>query len=183
MSEYTLVKKENLTEIANKLRSKGITGTLVFPEGFINAIEQLVPGLEILTLSFSSGETVVDINGTRYDDYVLVSPYRSAVWSFTPTINSSTAKVELSWDNTIGEIDENTDTPYDYKFNIINGQSTIVGTQIVPISGASGTLTLNFTNLSLEPETEYYIHAISNHGTVFAYRAFNKYNNTIELTS
>lgn len=178
MSEYTLVKKENLTEIANKLRSKGITGTLVFPEGFINAIEQLVPGLEILTLSFSSGDPIGD-----YDDYVVVGASVAAIWSFTPTINSSTAKVELSWDNTIGEIDENTDTPHDYRFDIINGQSTIVGTQIVPISGASGTVTLNFTNLSLEPETEYYIRAASNHGTFFALRAFNKYNNTIELTS
>lgn len=110
MSEYMIVNKQSLLDIANELRMVAGLGEvkLAFPEDFISTIRSLsgtnpdpTPTPEGQQLAFSSGSNfghagfaaVGDFNGTDY----------SATWSFTPTSNATRAVFTFNWANKTSE--------------------------------------------------------------------------------
>ena len=71
MSEY-LVQNTSLTQIADAIRDKAdITGNILFPDGFIEAIQNIESGIKLPTLNnqgtfddLASGKQLIDANGS-----------------------------------------------------------------------------------------------------------------------
>lgn len=196
MSEYALVQKQSLTDIANALRIAAKLGdvTLTFPEDFIYIIQLLsttTPTTESLTLSFVTGDTVYDSSSVEYSDYVCVghsSNYikNDAVWSFIPSINATKAIFTLNWDNTIGSVGwENT---YTYRFQVSTsgaaGQLIGSGATEITLTGTSGVATVTVSGLNLTAGTTYYLRAnYADYDTKQTLKAFIKGGNTVTLST
>lgn len=202
MSEYMLVKREHLEQIANAIKSvSGQNSTLTFPEDFENTIRQfsyippvVPPSTQTLSLSYVTGNDVTDSNRYPHTGYVAVGHSSSkikndAVWSFSPTINASTAIFTFSWNNTT-DIGTNVGwgQPYDYAFSIStnrdSGQYAVMDSNkiVENLTGVSGTATIEFNNLNLQAGTTYYIRANFNGDTTSTLKAFAKNNNTVSVT-
>lgn len=199
MSEYMLVNKQSLLDIANELRTvAGLGDTkLAFPEDFISTIQSLsgttpepMPTTESLILSFKTGNDVTDKNNNPYTGYVAVGHSTSkikndAVWSFTPSISATKAVVTLSWNNNIGSVGWS--GQYNYKFELTldgtEGQNLTSNAKIVSLSGATGSVTIEFETIQLQPGLTYYIRAnYENYTDKQTLKAFNK-TGTIALTT
>ena len=207
---YTLVKTESLEKVANAIRLKGgTTADLVFPDGFVAAIEALqstpaAPTSETLGLSQCGGSNVSDGTNT-FSNYVNVghtseNTKTDAIWCFTPTINASSAVFRFNWDNTIGAVGYS--TAGDYAFcvteNGADGHAAFYASDkmVVSIGGdydnngtliKYGTVEVAFTGLALVTGTTYYIRANHNsdpnNSTKRTLKAFAKAGNTVQLTT
>ena len=193
MSEYTLVNKQSLVDIANAIR--GITGKqneLVFPDDFIAEINSFIsaPSSETLTLIFENGTNVYNSSSQLYEGMVAVGANSShanddAVWSFTPNINATSATVELQWQGEDGYYWNSVDT---YAFYITTDGSegqkipASSNSRIVSTFGGTGggTTILEFTSLNLQANQKYYIRANYKNYTEYSnLKPFYKNNNTI----
>lgn len=196
MGQYTLVNKESITKIADAIRAKsGTTGTLTFPDDFIVAIENMqdtpqTPSTEMLTLSlyygyqFSASVTdhiAVGANSGHTND--------DAVWSFTPSINATSATFHFTWDNASNGASNGWAQAYEYAFAISTDNSrgmkayTASGKVVVTLSGVSGSADVTFTGLSLVKGTTYYIRANFNGTSTSTLKAFAKDGNTVNLST
>lgn len=203
---YILVKKENLNNIAYHLkRISGETGNLLFYEDFERILSGIsdfapAPSSETKNLSKAIGDRVSAKNPAGgyfyYDDYVCVGYSSSkkkvdAVWSFTPSINATSATFTLSWDNRIGSV--GWASALDYNFEIstngvsgqwINTNDTISGT-IERIGNAAGygTVTITFNNIALTAGNTYYLRANTANSAYSTLKAFKREGNTVTLTT
>lgn len=199
MSEYTLVKKSSLEEVAEAIRQKGgTTADLVFPDGFIAAINALqsetaeTPTTETLTLGFFYGYSF----SSSVKDYIAVGhnsdhTNNDAVWSFTPTINASSATFHFTWDNYPDGSNHGWAGAMDYAFAVTTDSSLGMTAQnatnkkVISIggSGTSGEVDVVIDDLSLIAGTTYYIRANYNGSTLSTLKAFAKSGNTVQLTT
>lgn len=188
-----IVNSESITAIANAIRAKGsITGTLTFPDDFVTAIENLqsVPDTETLALSLYYGYQF----SSSIDDYIAVGANSShtnddAVWSFTPSINATSATFHFTWNNASDGNNNGWASAYDYAFAISTDNSrgmiayTASGKEVVNLSGSSGTATVTFSGLSLVAGTTYCIRANFNGTAMSNMKAFAKNGNTVQITT
>lgn len=112
-----------------------------------------------------------------------------AVWSFTPTENTSKVTVTLKWDNEAAGTGWS--SAYTYVFALStsgsSGRTAASGTHLKKItkslSGSDGTVTLTFDGLSLSAGTTYYLRANLNGTTYSTMKAFKKSGNTVTTTA
>lgn len=199
MSEYTLAKKSSLEKVADAIRQKGgTTADLIFPDGFVAAILAIettppappAPTMETLALGFVDGYPF----SNSIADYIAVGhnsghTNRDAVWSFTPSINATSAVFHFVWDNYAGgSTNHGWSGAYDYAFAITTDSSSGMTAQsasgkvVKSMSGASGEVTVQFDGVSLVKGTTYYIRANQNGETVNTLKAFAKAGNTVTLS-
>lgn len=193
MGQYTLVQKESITKIADAIRAKGgTTGTLTFPDDFIVAIQNLqaAPTTEKLTLSLYYGYQF----SSSVNDYIAVGANSGhtnddAVWSFTPSINATSAVFHFTWNNASNGSSNGWAQAYEYAFAISTDNSqgmkayTASGKKTVTLSGVSGSTDVTFTGLSLVKGTTYYIRANFNGTSTSTLKAFAKDGNTVNLST
>ena len=184
---YTLVKTESLEKVANAIRLKGgTTADLVFPDGFVAAIEALqstpaAPTSETLGLGFVSGTytqsgftAVGHNNGTNH----------VSKWSFAPTINASGAVFTFDWANKTEDggpgIGYNDPITMSITIDAL-GKST---THYLENKAAAGPFSVSLTGLALVAGNTYTVTVQESvAGTTNNFKMFKQAGNTVQLTT
>ena len=99
--EY-LTRKSELTSIANAIREKGGTSDpLVYPDGFVTAIQAIQTGTELqIIVTVTSGATVtatkgsLSVSGTAINGTCTLTVPEAGTWSVTATLNGQTSNTE-----------------------------------------------------------------------------------------
>ena len=182
MGEHTLVKKSSLHAVAEAIRQKGGTAdSLVFPDGFVAAIMAIktAPDTETLTLAFDSG---THTNGA----FTAVGHYAGtnyvSKWSFTPSIDVSSAVFTFSWANKTadGGPGEGYNDPITIAFTI--GGKT--ATYTLPQGAPAGSFNVTVSGLALKAGTKYVVTVKESvYGTTNNFKMFKQAGNTVKLTT
>lgn len=98
MAEY-LTNTTDLTKVASAIREKGGTSaSLVYPDGFVIAIQAIQTGTELqIIVSVESGATVtatkgsLSVSGTSVDGTCTLVVPEAGTWSVTATLNGQTS--------------------------------------------------------------------------------------------
>ena len=98
MAEY-LTNTTDLTKVASAIREKGGTSDLlVYPDGFVTAIQAIQTGTELqIIVSVESGATVtatkgsLSVSGTSVDGTCTLVVPEAGTWSVTATLNGQTS--------------------------------------------------------------------------------------------
>ncbi len=187
---YTLVKKESLEAVANAIRQKGGTaGKLTFPDGFVAAIMAIettppappAPTTETLGLGFVSG-TLTQSGFTAVGHNAGAN--HVSQWSFTPTINATSAVFTFDWANKTE--DGGPSIGYNDPITILItidalGKST---THYMENRAAAGPFSVLLTGLALVAGNTYTVTAKESvAGTTNNYKMFKQAGNTVQLTT
>ena len=98
MAEY-LTNTTDLTKVASAIREKGGTSdSLVYPDGFVTAIQSIQTGTELqIIVTVQSGATVtatkgsLSVSGTSVDGTCTLVVPEAGTWSVTATLNGETS--------------------------------------------------------------------------------------------
>ena len=101
MAEY-LTNTTDLTKVASAIREKGGTSDpLVYPDGFISAIQAIQTGTELqIIVSVTSGATVTAtkgskvVSGTAVDGTCTLTVPETGTWTVKATLNGQTSNTE-----------------------------------------------------------------------------------------
>lgn len=101
MAEY-LTNTTDLTKVAAAIREKGGTSDLlVYPDGFVTAIQAIQTGTELqIVVSVTSGATVTAtkgskvVSGTSVDRTCTLTVPEAGTWSVTATLNGETSDTQ-----------------------------------------------------------------------------------------
>ena len=101
MAEY-LTNTTDLTKVASAIREKGGTsGPLVYPDGFVTAIQAIQTGTELqIIVSVTSGATVtatkgsMSVSGTSVNGTCTLTVPEVGTWSVMATLNGQTSNTE-----------------------------------------------------------------------------------------
>lgn len=186
MSEYMLVQKASLEELAKTIKEvSGDNTPLTFPNDFIAAIENLQiivpesPTEQTVSLIFSNG-TYTNGNFTGVGHYESMN-YVSE-WQFTPGINTTSAILEFDWANKTA--DGGPGVGYNDEITIsfaVNGETAI---HTIANKATPGPFTVSLTGLNLIAGQKYTVTVKEfMYGTVNNFKMFKKSGNKIHLTS
>lgn len=112
-----------------------------------------------------------------------------AVWSFTPTEDTSKITVVLYWDNEAAGTGWSGTHTYVFALSTskASGRTAASGTHLKKVTkslnGAEGSVVLTFDGLSLSAGTTYYLRANLNGTTYSTMKAFKKSGNTVTTTA
>ena len=98
MAEY-LTNTTDLTKVASAIREKGGTSdSLVYPDGFVTAIQAIQTGTELqIIVTVESGATVtatkgsLSVSGTSVNETCTLTVPEAGTWSVTATLNGQTS--------------------------------------------------------------------------------------------
>lgn len=98
MAEY-LTNTTDLTKVASAIREKGgTTDSLVYPDGFVTAIQAIQTGTELqIIVTVTSGATVtatkgsLSVSGTSVNGTCTLTVPETGTWSVTATLNGQTS--------------------------------------------------------------------------------------------
>lgn len=101
MAEY-LTNTTDLTKVAAAIRAKGGTSdSLVYPDGFVTAIQAIQTGTELqIIVSVTSGATVTAtkgskvVSGTSVDGTCTLTVPEAGIWSVKATLNGETSNTK-----------------------------------------------------------------------------------------
>lgn len=164
MAEY-LTNTTDLTKVAAAIREKGGTSDpLVYPDGFVTAIQAIQTGTELkIIVSVKSGATVtatkgsLSVSGTSVDGTCILTVPEEGEWTVSATLGGATSesnivKVASSYDTTLLFVsttlnDNSWETIRDISDAGIGANYWSVGDRkAVTLNGTVGALTLsNFT--------------------------------------